>query len=135
MKPGREMDRLVAKEVMGWEFDVPANRGGECQNCGGRWGDAPSHGRRKPLDNEWYRWCDGNACRYSTSDAAAKAVVWAMWEKGYMVEMVDHGSNYVRFMLHWADPSETEGKGSADGPSFPMAVCVAALRALGVDCE
>ena len=131
MKPGREMDALVALYVMDWEFDVPANRGGECQNCGGRWGDAPSHGRRKPLDNEWYRWCDGNACRYSTSDDAAWAVVRAMHDKGWRLWLFPPHDDALVFTVHFAKIGGAHR--FAQAQTFAEAVCVAALRALGVE--
>ena len=133
MGPGREMDRLVAQHVMGWKFDVPANRGGECQNCGGRWGDAPSHGRRKPLDNEWYRWCDGNACHYSTSDAAAWLVLRAMLEKEIDVD-IDRATPLQVSVTFWPSGCYDYAV-SGEAETFAEAVCVAALRAMGVTLE
>ena len=119
----REMDAKIDELVLGWprtNLDKVSSR--QCPRCG----RAIHWPRPRPMYI-----CP---CEYSTDDEDAWKVVQAMYDKGYHVEMVDHGDgHYAHFMLCWADRSESKDKGSADGPSFAEAVCVAALRALGVD--
>ena len=126
MKPGREMDRLVAKEVMGFSFMSACGDNARCWHCG-----------RSLYDDDG---CDVVKCHYSTEDDAAKAVVWAMLEKGYavhirpgVVRFETDGPVSVSVILEGDDPAFRMGHCWSE--SFAEAVCVAALRALGMEME
>jgi len=122
MKPGREMDALVAREIMDNPFvepERPYEYPPPCKHCG--------------------HWCSDD-CHYSTEDDAAKAVVWAMLEKGYavhirpgVVRFETDGPVSVSVILEGDDPAFQMGHCWSE--SFAEAVCVAALRALGVTLE
>jgi len=115
LEPGREMDALIAERVIGEPFIDPMYKYfGEpecCPHCG--------------------RYC-GYDCHYSTDDDAAWRVVRAMMEKGIgrvsIQQMVIDGSWEVIFGL-----SCRSNRGLGCENSFPHAVCLAALMALGVE--
>ena len=116
MKPGREMDAKVAWEVFRYAFREPRDtKLSECAYCG----------RRILFSN---REC---LCHYSTSDDAAWPVVRAMWDEGFCVWI----ENPAQLGGYVDAAFSTNGliNGSGNSESFAEAVCVAALRALGVE--
>ena len=108
MTPGRELDALVAEKVMEWKVDyIP--RFGAAVLVGG---------------------LSGIACPpYSTDIGAA-------WE---VVEKVPYALCLMRVDGKWRAQFWEFGKytsrpqGEADAPTAPHAICLAALRALGVE--
>ena len=121
MEPGREMDAAVAEHVMGWEFKTPAYRHNTCSNCG------------RPVSRYAWPSCRRRDCHYSTDDDAAWAVVRAMVEKEYVVTV-----SYVPMTDGsrdgWASIEDSdENVFCYEASTLAEAVCVAALRALGVE--
>ncbi len=119
MQPGREMDALIAEHVMGWKF-IPWNGGKtNCPHCGRTY-----QGYCNYYDPMVY--CDRD-CHYSTDDDAAWNVVKAMWAKGYEINLShDNGQIDCDFRTGGCEWDW------ASVPSFPHAVCMATLRAMGV---
>lgn len=118
MKPGRELDALVAEKVMGWR-DARLHRNGPTDPC--EWEawqgipPEPEHGWRTALPH------------YSTSIADAWQVVeWlAEHHDGFVsvgVRSVDWGESgdYYDHFAH-----------TTSGESAPHAICLAALAAVG----
>ena len=123
MQPGRELDALIAKHIFGYEFQPPADRD-YCEHCGRvplYWAEGSTLRKEEVCDNH---------CHYSTDDDAPWQVVRAMWEKGYEINLSrDDGQIDCDFReagKEWV---------WASAPTLPHAVCVAALRALGVEDE
>jgi len=112
---GREIDALIAEHVMDEPFLDPREAHFDspepCPYCG--------------------RWCDLD-CHYSTDDDAAWAVVRAMWEKGWDIAL--EGSHGTDGTLAWVGiTSRVDGSGAyVPKVPFAAAVCIAALKALGV---
>jgi len=118
MQPGRELDALIARHVMGWAFCPAPDEGHYCKHCG-----------RVSMN------CVGD-CHYSTRDDAAKAVVGVMVDKGFNIEIDQRRDAPLKFVAfsHYVsinDEEETFIEGMATG-TLALAVCVAALRALEV---
>ena len=123
MKPGREMDALVAERVMGWRVMAEYEPG--VIKC----------------------LVDGNQCevnppefpRYSTDIAAAWEVVMELLHRGFStaIESEDRGAHWFRI----------SGGEAPEGPCYlpngevccsslvsaPHAICLAALKAVGVE--
>ena len=136
MKPGRELDALVAEKVMGWKNCNPVATWDrwEYGDPGDDWTD---------VENEW---CRGYGVspynkyfmipfpRYSVNIADAWAVVEKMQASGF---------HYLLFCSHESGLSAaTFYLGPADGSDdvkssmyAPHAICLAALKAVGVDLE
>ena len=113
MKPGRDMDRLVAKEVMDNPFvepERPYEYPPPCKHCG--------------------HWCSDD-CHHSTEDDAAWAVVRAMHDKGWRLWLFPPHDDALVFTVHFAKIGGAHR--FAQAQTFAEAVCVAALRALGVE--
>jgi len=117
LKPGRAMNGMIHKHVMGHDeidvFDIVAHLGGT--------GD-------RLWASKYCQWPD-----YSTDDAAAWTVVQAMWGKGYLA-MVYPKSERARFGIGFND-FNGNGVRYAKSDTFAHAVCIAALRALGVEVD
>ena len=126
LEPGRELDAAVARHVFGYEFQPLTGGKGYCEHCG----------RVFQGYNDYYnlkKFCQGR-CRYSIDDDAAWAVVRAMREKGFAVSMgwTDDDAleqTYLSVVVF----TGTNGRGNGTEKSFPHAVCVATLMALGVE--
>ncbi len=137
----RELDALVAEKVMGWK--LVRHKGGEsCQS--GRCG---SHGSAEDGWECFHRpsgetgWASDSP--FSADIAAAFLVVEAMRAKGFVCAyfaMIGNGEMAVQV---GADPNVfgwsaqfTRGAMAAEyvvqADSLPRAICLAALRALGV---
>lgn len=130
----RELDALVAERVMG----IVLSAGKECGCCGGR-GSYPQsgHGREgrrtrpvlKPCPN-----CHGDKrvgvvkpCGYSTSIASA----WGVVERCSLSILNAHP-----FYVVGNRSDERDGRivvELASEKTMPLAACIAALRAVGVD--
>jgi hypothetical protein len=110
MKPGRELDMLIAEKVMGYEYH-PTKRY-----------MAPKNYR----DRDGFRVWDEDIPHYSTDIAAAWEVVTKLAEEGKQIRISNKamGNNYW-----WSYIEE----GAAQGESAPHAICLAALKALGVE--
>jgi len=115
MQPGREMDAAVAEGVMGYAFYRYEKDNSRCYHCG-----------RGLYDDE--NGCDGECCHYSTDDDAAWTVVRAMWEKGYEINL-SRDDGQIDCDFREADKEWVW----ASAPTLPHAVCMAALRAMGVE--
>lgn len=123
MKAGRELDQLVAEKIMGWRKHAVE----------GYWHNAPTD---QLYDASWiggsnlgtydYCWFDLDGFpRYSTCIARA----WEVVERADQFEM--HGSigdGPYRAWLSFADKDE-----EASALSMPLAICLAALKAVGHD--
>ena len=133
MKPGREMDRLVAKEIMGWEFAEDTYGGlHRCKNCGG----SACYDTRlaiRDIYNVWIPHCDGKRCHYSTEDNSAWLVLRAMLEKEIDVD-IDRATPPQVSVTFWPSGCYDYAV-SGEAETFAEAVCVAALRAMGVTLE
>lgn len=116
MKPGRELDALVAEKVMGWvrpAMDSPYIV------------DDPIHGKLAYLS--------GEIPHYSADIAAA----WEIIEKlrgGYHVTLESFGSHWRCdiSVITASVASGTKGNGQGRADTAPMAICLAALKAKGV---
>lgn len=118
MKPGRELDALIAKEVFGakvefvnqkagWRIDYRADKD-ECNN---------------PIFTDYG--CEGHRLKqYSTDIAAAWEVVEKLCrdsERHFVIEKT--GAWLVRFRAGEFTPGETA----------PHAICLSALKAVGIE--
>lgn len=112
MKPGRDMDVLVARRVMGWTDIEPIGP----MYVGRPPGMKPVH----PVDARFV------PC-YSTDDAAALEIIPAMAKRGY-----DCGAYYEadarRWTVYFLPPRC--GSAKAQSGSLAEAICKAALLAL-----
>jgi len=113
MLNGKALDAKVGKEIMGVPFAEPVNDM-YCHHCGA----FADHSDKR--------------CHYSIDDGAALAVVRKMAEKGYMVTIDPlwwaTAEFEIVFSKNFTAPCRGEG-------TFPHAVCIAALRALGVEVD
>lgn len=115
MKPGRELDALVAEKVMGW---VKISFVGE-ETAGGRkgFGLNPKH-HRGP------RTC---IPAYSTDIAEA----WAVLEKFPDVQRLEKRWPGEEPPGWWCEVGVDNGSSSAIADTAPLAICLAALEAVG----
>ena len=114
VKPGRELDALVAEKVMGCKVYVEANGNPRC-DCPG----ANATGPRPHASYGLY----ASLKRYSTDIAAAWEVVEKMREDGFLVALYRSAGAWI------ADTNPGYGKSD----TAPHAICLAALRAVGED--
>jgi len=109
MKPGRELDALVAEKVMGWTYGHPCPEGMDCLH----WADEKGKVR------------DYKPPQYSTDIAAAWEVVEKMSEQWpqYQLAKIEDG---------WSVMWGFDGYGwpEATGKTAPEAICKAALLAV-----
>jgi hypothetical protein len=118
MKPGRELDALVAEKVMGFKVI-------ETDECNGE-------------DNLWLQgYEDQELPSYSTDVAAAWEVVEKL--KLFQVKQTD-SDGYTDYVQLWQDSEGIWTIGDwedqllilSEGESAPHAICLAALKAVGV---
>lgn len=110
MKPGRELDILVAENVMGWKFHVHgvgSFDSGHWEHPDGRVARIRSHINPLPY--------------YSTDITAA----WEVVEKLDLLENAQLGKNISGFWGVWGN----DGSFSC-GETPALAICLAALRAI-----
>lgn len=117
MEPGRELDALVAERVIGWrnlEWCEACHEGGTIAPEG------------------WYGDGPGGECyltrEYSVDIAAAWQVVEKMIDIGYSV-FVDYVERWRCFI------TQGGGESPVEATSAPLAICLAALEAIGVEVE
>jgi len=140
VKASREMDKLIAEHVFGWKFREDDYGGHRCENCG----CATTENTRIAIEDIYnirIGICDGRSCHYSTGDDAAWAVVRKMYAEGFDIHT--HKSlGDVRFQTDGPASIASVIAGVPDSDwvcehhmseSFPLAVCMAALRALGAE--
>lgn len=106
MNPGRELDALVAEKVMGW-------RKRETPPGGHIW-----------IDKDNLAYVPGELPRYSTDIAAA-------WEVVEKLNNLDFSIEYEREIKIWRASFE-QGIPALEREA-PLAICFAALNAVGVD--
>jgi hypothetical protein len=118
MEPGRKLDALIAKHVMGYAFKTLQASDYGCGHCG-----RPILWSNRPCN-----------CHYSTDDDAAWGVVKKMVSKGFDVgiyrDAFDDADPSGWLVNFWAVANEYRGVGG--GATLAFAVCIAALRALDV---
>lgn len=140
----RDIDRLVAEKVMdgAWGGDFC------CPRCGNQ-----EFGSGENKDGSRYRVCQGdNGCYwkgdaadapppYSTDPAAAWEVVERMLSLGWFWEGNSHGGlgNGTDLVCIFEKELDEDGiaakRGAAGAPSWPLAVCRAALACFGVEAK
>jgi hypothetical protein len=113
MDAGRELDRLIAERVMG---DTQDEHGGWISSDG----NTRYHG-------------DGGPMEYSTDIAAAWRVADHMTAEWLGVRVVTWNDVAQASILKQADHDEVIVVCSAEAPTAPHAICLAALRAVGVE--
>jgi len=119
MEAGRELDALVAKKVMGWHRDAfdtylyPPDRI-EC----------PDRYRCPFIDKE--------TPGYSTDVAVAWTIVRKLVGDGFKVDISDYPSNSV---VGFAPPATQDDPDYVCGSTISHAICLAALKAVGVDID
>lgn len=120
----REIDALVASKIMGWSLSIASNS---------PWQMLPPEGSTGRKEGRVY-----NVPRYSTDISAAWQVIQKMQSDGWHYEICDshwEPSHYVKFGRGKYDPYDDmfREEHSATGPTPWMAICLAALEAVGVD--
>lgn len=117
LKPGPELDALIAEKVMGLSLFQRERK----SSSGVRW-------KERLIDDPWKR---RPIPAYSTSISAAWEVVEKLFIDGWKMELEasaflgeDRGGAGVRFSCR----SQVRGRHSASAPTAPMAICLAALR-------
>lgn len=127
MKPGRELDVLIAEKVMGWklycyEGDVyahePGQYGDAAKNDGWCW-----EGDTYPENRESHQFAP------STDIAAAWEVVEKLSTNGWAVKM-QIGFDSSRY--YWDCEVFIEESHYGSAKTAPHAICLAALKAAGV---
>lgn len=124
MESGRELDLIVAERVMGWRgVGYPAP---------GRHPDGVYTGQELmgyPVGS--HNWCE--VPYYSTDTAAAWKIVENLNARGWRVEVFSTARVGVDVQISkWGGPHH-EGDYADSAPTAPHAICLAALRAVGVD--
>lgn len=117
MKPGHELDALIAKKVMGWKRE---------QHLGLKqlvWKGPP---------DLFVTWRD-DPLLYSTSIAAAWEVVEKIKLDGNMVN-INTASNFSSVQIEKLNNGRWDlAVDSTDGDTAPHAICLAALKAVGYE--
>lgn len=113
MKPGRELDALIAEKVMGLKNIRLANDGRSDYLCYGKPDSIFLEGKIVPA--------------YSTDISAAWLVVEKMQDNDWAFIL----DNMEDFIGNWQAHFEKDKSGwSADSESAPHAICLAALKAI-----
>lgn len=116
MTPGLELDALVAEKVMGWGRPRP------------EWvASTPDSPWVNPKDGLGYR--PSEIALYSTDIAAAWEVV-EKWKDG--VQIFKAGDHYTCALTVKRVPNHFQVI-SESAPTAPHAICLAALKAVGVE--
>ena len=128
-QPGRDMDRLVAEKVMGWEITHRGHRVRPGSDRTSRSvGELPVEigGFRGVADCRQY--IAGACGRYTTSWDAMREVLARMVEKGWGWSVDEYSPGRADAFFHPPDGGEITLKSA---PTVPGAVALAALTALG----
>ena len=137
MPAGREMDALVAANVMGWKFEQHEDTETTkwCQHCGRLVADS-----EEPSEHE-------GGCEFSTDNAAAWEVfevlklMPAYYKNGRNLSVqFRNGLYYVGHIsdegiCFWhvnEDPHHVKGGVSRGAETFPRAICQVGLKAVGL---
>lgn len=119
MNPGRELDALVAKRIMGWNVGGYMNMQWVCNDG---------------KDTGWYLTEFGsqecNPFSPSTDIAAAWEVVDKLGER-FSFYFHTRGRMTDISVIHW--PDNLKGGFDVSGETAPHAICLAALKAVGVE--
>lgn len=141
----RERDALVAEKVMGWKRYAAVSRGNRVVVIAEKLGDCwHIHSRSQRDPGTWEATDDPltetwNLKRYTTSISAAWEVVEKMREEGLLFEIGSRVSEgWYAMTMHADYRSCPECDGPYDlpywhAPTAPEAICLAALRAKGVE--
>lgn len=113
MQAGRELDALVAEKVMGYTLDYEF-----AEQMG-----APAVPALRDQYDEW-----GVLPAYSTDIAAAWNIVEAFARRGFRFHVHANPGHYSARVITEANPHDWH-----HAPNASMAICLAALRAVGVD--
>ena len=122
---GRELDTLIATEVMGWEAIDPSR----CPVCGWPWEGINGHSctpgkcSTRPLPLVRY----DTRARFSTTISAAWMVVDKMRDRGWDFDIRNFGTYTAAFH---EQRSLMGASCSADAETAPLAICLAALAAI-----
>ena len=108
MTPGRELDALVAEKVMGWK------------RAGMKWEDQNGKDTGWFLTEHGSQECDP----FSPSTDISPALQVVEKVGNVKMEFLDDGRGY------WC---EFRGRGEVHAPTAPHAICLAALKACGVE--
>jgi len=120
MKPGPELDALVAEKVMGWVRGggrMTWIRQGPFANC-----DCPSHDEAATV------------ALYSTSISDAFEVVeklYALSKRGFMCNWLADFAYQGAWIASFYSMDPDTGDSDAEADTLPHAICLAALRAVG----
>lgn len=120
MKPGPELDALIAEKVMGLKLHIHRYYGlsGKLE---------PSGPYLEPQD--WGGSVPTRPKPYSTDIAAAWRVVERLRELGWIVDLFDEGRGWsVSFER---DRTISSANNQADALTAPHAICLAAMKAFG----
>ena len=134
----RELDALVAEKVMGWEWWIHIESDARFIALGGGW---VSHlhpkkaSGKEPVDWDVInRACD--LPRYSTDISAAWQVVENVERRFAAVQVIWEGPIYgARCIIRDEDGGAYSTEADKRAKTVPLAICLAALKALGVDPE
>ena len=117
LQPGRDLDAKIAT-LMGWynirwiESEGKSEMVGEYQGLRYAWAIFP---------------------RYSTDIAAAWQVVDALYERGYNVALNCYHGWETRHECEIAPDADPQRWQNANADTMPHAICLAALKAVGVE--
>lgn len=124
MTPGRELDALVAEKVMGckvlWQKATVSGPYCGC-NCADGFEEGPHSDPNR---------MDANLKSYSTDIAAAWEVVEKLAENGKLLELYAGGGPKG---ASWTATFFDGSSGNEYADTAPHAICLAALKAVGVD--
>lgn len=120
LEAGPEIDALVAEKVMGWKPD---------DDDGHAWEDADGDWKAHRKDGPWM---DTGEVIWSPSTDIAAA--WEVVEKFSKFRIDNHGhydDPKLRYMCEVYDEARDLHSGRVFGETAPLAICRAALRAVG----
>lgn len=135
LKPGRELDALVAEKVMGW-VDFTWEQYHEFHKTGGIsyvkgmtgfWSD-PNTGKRKGNVREFL--CENCLYNHGWSPSTKIADAWEVVEKlQHLHPHISYCDTTCTWTVEWANTNSGIGAWSNESAH---AICLAALRAVGV---
>lgn len=126
LQAGRELDELVAREVLGWEYVQDAPPGHWCAvfgNNSGWW--------RRPGDEDWACAACMSFPQFSESIEDAWEIVEHMKKQGWEVSL--HSSEFYRhhaIFTHRVRRGDVYPQGSVVSDTVPLAICLAARAAV-----
>jgi hypothetical protein len=145
MKPGGELDALVAEKVMGWsQIPLTESKDENVRQFISLKEFLSEEGwqiwRRPDTGREWVVWHENSPARFSTNIAAAWEVVEKMHESPthrICLYGKEGGSHSMVCSFSWKDGGSDFGCQinllEARASTAPHAICLAALKAVGAD--